>query len=372
MATANQYNLRRTVRVPVNLQGDSQFLEELLVGEASKTNMGISDDSVSSLDCSALVNNSDSEPEIDSAQACKYAEKHAPSTSGVNNITHEGNTGNTMNNTGSESGLHVQSTINAEILKQLQALENRLDAMEKSNGKKTNDASKVKGKSRKKSSTRLPETLSATGLPEIPDLHQLRQTQSIQKQVQERLKEIQEANVTGSVTKNKSLRGGPVDIVVPHRIKWPHEYVLAGSTKERISYDQLSTVQWVTGFCRIMREEKNEKSKDCMLDYLIALLEDAQDFSWYAAKASHAVLLCRMEQGEIENFQQVEKIDRVRRANAQRHVSNYFEFGTNMFVRLVSMLQANLSHIRKRNVGTKNKTGQKTCNGGHAQACPKI
>ena len=92
--------------------------------------------------------------------------------------------------------------------------------------------------------------------------------------------------------------------------------------KKRVTYDQLSTVQWVTGFCRIMRDESNSKSKDCMLDYLIALLEDAQDFSWDVAKASHAVLLCRMEQGEIKSFQQVDKIDRVRRANVQRHVMN--------------------------------------------------
>ena len=39
--------------------------------------------------------------------------------------------------------------------------------------------------------------------------------------------------------------------------------------------------------------------KEHMLDYVIALLEDANDFSWGAAKASHAVLLCRMEQGSI-------------------------------------------------------------------------
>ena len=56
-----------------------------------------------------------------------------------------------------------------------------------------------------------------------------------------------------------------------------------------------------------------------MLDYL-SLLDDAQDFSWEAAKASHAVLLCRMEQGEIENYSQVEKIDRIWRPNAQRHI----------------------------------------------------
>ena len=57
-----------------------------------------------------------------------------------------------------------------------------------------------------------------------------------------------------------------------------------------------------------------------MLDYLISLLDDANDFSWDAAKASHAVLLCRMEQGEVVSYQETDKIDRIRRANAQRHI----------------------------------------------------
>ena len=62
-----------------------------------------------------------------------------------------------------------------------------------------------------------------------------------------------------------------------------------------------------------------------MLDYLIALMEDANDFSWDAAWASHAVLLCRMEQGEVKNYTETEKLDRIRRANAQRHVANTSE-----------------------------------------------
>ena len=44
-----------------------------------------------------------------------------------------------------------------------------------------------------------------------------------------------------------------------------------------------------------MKEESNVENKEYMLDYLIQLLEDAKDFSWDAAKASHTVLLCRME-----------------------------------------------------------------------------
>ena len=108
-------------------------------------------------------------------------------------------------------------------------------------------------------------------------------------------------------------------MVVPHRIKWPQKYVLAGARKERVQYDQLSMAQWVAGFCRIMKEESDVENKNSMIHYLIALFEDVQDFSWDSARASHAVLLCRMEQGDVKNYTETDKIDRIRRANAQRH-----------------------------------------------------
>ena len=90
--------------------------------------------------------------------------------------------------------------------------------------------------------------------------------------------------------------------MVPNRVKWPQEFVLSGFKKERIQYDQLSVVQWVAGYCRILREEQDPQVRGQMLDYMIALMEDAHDFSWDAARASHAVLLCRMEQGEVKNY----------------------------------------------------------------------
>ena len=40
-------------------------------------------------------------------------------------------------------------------------------------------------------------------------------------------------------------------------------------------------------------------TKEHILDYVITLLDNAADFSWASAKASHAVLLCWMEQVEI-------------------------------------------------------------------------
>ena len=161
MAAASQYNLRKTVRLPVNLQGDAQFLEELLAGEASKTKSGISDDSFSSLDCDALVDDSDSDIDIASAQKCTHQDKYGQSTSGVYNTENMRDTDNTDINTRTDSGTDMQSNINAEILKQLQKLGNRLDAIEKGKSKKTKDAWKVKGKSRKKYPIPLPEALSS-------------------------------------------------------------------------------------------------------------------------------------------------------------------------------------------------------------------
>ena len=60
--------------------------------------------------------------------------------------------------------------------------------------------------------------------------------------------------------------------------------------------------------------------REHMLDYVINLLDVATDFSRASAKASHEDLLCCMEQGEIAGWDQTKKIDRVRRAHAQRHV----------------------------------------------------
>ena len=98
-----------------------------------------------------------------------------------------------------------------------------------------------------------------------------------------------------------------------------HKYVLAGNHKERVIHDQLTMGQWMAGFCRAMREETNQNSKEAMLDYLISLLDDANNFWWTSEKSSHAVLLCHMEQGEIKDYTQTEQTDRVRRAHAQRH-----------------------------------------------------
>ena len=74
-------------------------------------------------------------------------------------------------------------------------------------------------------------------------------------------------------------------------------------------------------FAELSGKNLIQKNKEFMLDYVINLLDDATVFSWASAKACHAVLLCRMEQGEIQSCSQIDKRFRIRRAHAQRHIT---------------------------------------------------
>ena len=58
-----------------------------------------------------------------------------------------------------------------------------------------------------------------------------------------------------------------------------------------------------------------------MVTYMGDLMEDT-DFSWQSAKAAHAVMLCEMERGVL-TWEDTERIDRIRGAHAQKHLSSY-------------------------------------------------
>ena len=65
------------------------------------------------------------------------------------------------------------------------------------------------------------------------------------------------------------------------------------------------------------RDEKEQNVKQCMLDYLAEIMDDSHDFGWKTAKGAYAVLFCRIEEGRV-TWQETDKIDRIRRASAQK------------------------------------------------------
>ena len=62
----------------------------------------------------------------------------------------------------------------------------------------------------------------------------------LQLKVDQRLQELSDLAKTGTSSKFKSERGGSLEVLIKNRVKWPHEYVLSGLNKERVTYDQLN------------------------------------------------------------------------------------------------------------------------------------
>ena len=117
--------------------------------------------------------------------------------------------------------------------------------------------------------------------------------------------------------KYKSQRAGPEVVYVKRQVPWPHNYILGGPDKQRVSYDSLNVYQWVAGYVGIVMDEPDHETKTIMLEHLVDLMEDADDFSWSGSKAAHAVILARMEDCRLE-WDERAKLDWIRRKNSQR------------------------------------------------------
>ena len=95
------------------------------------------------------------------------------------------------------------------------------------------------------------------------NLSTLKSSIKIQWQVDSRLRELELLqNHSGKdyIGRIKSKRGGPVEVVVKHKVAWPHEAILGSINRMQVTYDQLSLPQWVQVFCRnILDEQDNGK-----------------------------------------------------------------------------------------------------------------
>ena len=226
MSEKRAYNLRSGgSEAPVQFEvSDDRFMSRLLQCQQNTSKSGQASDSDSGSENNDSMSNAESDTEQIGVSKSTGVDKQVP--------------GSSNDSRGSDSDVVSQQTINFQILTQLGNISKRLDAIESKTCKNSTDVSKLKSKSSKKTVVpQTPVTLPPiqVSAPIVPDLQTLRNDAYIQAQVEQRLKDLVEDNRSG--TKIKSLRGGSVEVVVSNRVKWPQEYVLAGSRKERIQYD---------------------------------------------------------------------------------------------------------------------------------------
>ena len=136
----------------------------------------------------------------------------------------------------------------------------------------------------------------------IPSLNTLRQATDLTQRVQERYKELEEANNQTATGKFELL----LDALIKdkktdkRKVKWPQDQAFIGVMRKRPSYEHLTICQWLLGFLRIQQEETDTMIRDNMIAYLCELMQEACDFTWDSAKGAHAVLLHRMADGVVD------------------------------------------------------------------------
>ena len=111
----------------------------------------------------------------------------------------------------------------------------------------------------------------------MPSKKFIKEDSKIQEQVRARMEELKHINDRDCQGKFKSQRSSNDDVTVKFKIPWPQNQVLSGSTRSRLSYDQLYVYQWVSGFACIAQDETDIEVKNKMLEYLADLMEDAKD-----------------------------------------------------------------------------------------------
>ena len=241
-------------------------------------------------------------------------------------------------------------TVSDQILRQLRVLGDKMDSMDKRVQRTeaaleqgSSQASLHHSSSHKSSNSATvshgSDTASNLAESVVPSMEYLRSNESLQSEVEKCLADLKNLNEAATRGRVKSQRGGPGEITVKKSVDWPQNFILTGTHKTRPTYDDLSITQWVSGFVRCIQEEKSENTKASMLDYLGNIMEDASDFSWDSAKACHAILLTNMEADRI-SWNETEKIDRIRRAHAQRHVTATGTSATRSFTKKSKNIQS--------------------------------
>ena len=110
-------------------------------------------------------------------------------------------------------------------------------------------------KSSKRSKRFKPPTVTSSSSSDDSDsetssLERLR-SHALQQKVDQRIRDLDHSSHlsgTDSKAKHKSKRDGNVEVSVKRKVSWPHEPILGGVSRQRVSYDQLSLTHWVQGF----------------------------------------------------------------------------------------------------------------------------
>ena len=185
-----------------------------------------------------------------------------------------------LNYTDASTDEDATGDVQVLILQQLRKVNKCLDAVEEqvagaagstsAQGKDRTKLSKLKKIGSSKFS-KLCVSDSSDDELELPSLSNIRSDRGLRRIINARIRSLEESQNSGNESqKTKSKRWGGIDVFVKNKVAWPHEHILGGPTRQRVTYDQLNITQFVQGFVRNLLEEQDEGNREkCFTIYPI-------------------------------------------------------------------------------------------------------
>ena len=97
----------------------------------------------------------------------------------------------------------------------------------------------------------LAQVATASSLGESDSLSvELLRSEYLQRKVDRGIRELEQGSHLPDKESHKIKSGSGIDVVVKHRVHWPHEAILGGKNQQQVNYHQLSLTQWVQGFTK--------------------------------------------------------------------------------------------------------------------------
>ena len=151
-------------------------------------------------------------------------------------------------------GQSYDNDLNMQNLAELTSLRGRMTAMEK----RMSESDTAEVNQRSPATAVTPAVASPVQMDQMVVLSVVVLQGALQAEVDRFIKHLTDLKKSGKL---KSQRGGNDTVFVKSQVPWPQNFVLVGNNKSKISYENLSWCQWVSGCTMIAREESNVDTK---------------------------------------------------------------------------------------------------------------
>ena len=91
----------------------------------------------------------------------------------------------------------------------------------------------------------------------------IRASSDVQRRADERIAQIERTSQSQGNSTPKIQKGGGGGVLVSKKVAWPQDTILGGSTKQRLTYDQLTITQFVQGLTIADESCHNTERKCC-------------------------------------------------------------------------------------------------------------